>query len=209
VSSGWSGRVSQRRLDRLYDERHVARDHAGLVSRLEQADQRITLLLAAGSLQRSGTLSEKALSTAAKRATIQGDFDPHNLEEAVVKATRAVTQRRGQPQFREALLAAYGSRCAITGCDAKEALEAAHILPYRGEETNHVQNGLLLRADIHTLFDLGLIAIDTDQSVVVVHPTLRTGHYSALHGSELRRPQDPRFHPSREALDTARRQAGL
>jgi hypothetical protein len=54
-----------------------------------------------------------------------------------------------------------------------------------------------------------VIAIDTDQSVVVVHPTLRTGHYSALHGSELRRPEDARCHPSREALDAARRNAGL
>jgi putative restriction endonuclease len=181
----------------------------GLVSRLEQSDQRITPLLAAGSLPGSGTLSEKALSTAAKRAATQGDFDPHNLDEAVEKVTRAVTQRRGQPRFRDELLTAYDGRCAISGCDAKEALEAAHILPYRGKETNHVQNGLLLRADIHTLFDLGLIAIDTERWVVILHPSLRGGHYSPLHGSKVGRPRDARLHPSREALDAARQQAGI
>ena len=53
------------------------------------------------------------------------------------------------------------------------------------------------------------IAIDTERWVVILHPNLRGGHYSPLHGSKVRRPQDPRFHPSLEALDTARRQAGL
>jgi predicted restriction endonuclease len=182
---------------------------AGLASRLEQADPRVAALLTGSLGQPAGALTERALSAAAERAEVQGDFDPHNLEEAVEKATRAVIQRRGQPQFREELLAAYGGRCAITGCDAKEALEAAHIVPYKGKETNHVQNGLLLRADVHTLFDLGLIAIDTERWIVVLHPSLHGGHYAALHGSEVRRPEDPQLRPSREAVDAARRRAGL
>ena len=41
-----------------------------------------------------------------------------------------------------------------------ETLEAAHIIPYKGSSTNHIQNGILLRADIHTLFDLDLLRID-------------------------------------------------
>ena len=46
------------------------------------------------------------------------------------------------------------------GCDVVAVLKATHIMPYRGEETNHPSNGLLLRADLHTLFDVGLLTID-------------------------------------------------
>ena len=83
------------------------------------------------------------------------------------RAIGAIVRRRGQPAFRRALLEAYHERCAVTGCDAPEALEAAHVVPYRGVATNHPANGLLLRADLHALFDLGLIAVDerrTDSS---------------------------------------------
>ena len=48
---------------------------------------------------------------------------------------------------------AYGGRCAITGYDVEEALQAAHIVPYLGPQSNTVNNGLLLRADVHNLFD--------------------------------------------------------
>ena len=194
-----------------YNGQHAMQriDLGAFVSPLGQVDPRVASLISARSFGSGRAGIDKALSTAAQRATAAGDFDPHNLEEAIEKVSRAVTQRRGQPQFREELLAAYGGRCAITGCDAKEALEAAHIVPYKGRDTNHVQNGLLLRADIHTLFDLGLIAIDTERWTVIVHPTLRDGHYAALHGTGLHRPGDTRLHPSRDALDNARRQARL
>ncbi len=49
------------------------------------------------------------------------------------------------------LLKAYSGRCAVTGCDAEPALEAAHLRPYKGPESNTAANGLLLRSDIHTL----------------------------------------------------------
>jgi hypothetical protein len=68
--------------------------------------------------------------------------------------------RRGQKEFREALLDAYAGRCGITQCDATAVLEAARIVPYAGEHTHRQDNGLLLRSDIHTLFALGLLWID-------------------------------------------------
>ena len=95
------------------------------------------------------------------------------------RALREVVQQRGQPAFRRALLAAYGERCAITGCDAEDALEAAHIIGYPGPDTQHVSNGLLLRADIHTLFDLGLVAICPDTLRVALVPSLRVDLYDA------------------------------
>lgn len=83
---------------------------------------------------------------------------------------RQIRERRGQQQFRDALRERYGDRCLITGCEVLAILEAAHISPYRGERDNHPANGLLLRADVHTLFDLDLLGIDPDQLRVELHP---------------------------------------
>src|SRR5207244_4015138 len=74
----------------------------------------------------------------------------------------------GVPDFRRRLLKAYGGRCAISDCNCSEALEAAHIRGYGGEETNHVQNGLLLRSDLHSLMDLGKIGVDPHTMKVIV-----------------------------------------
>jgi putative restriction endonuclease len=53
----------------------------------------------------------------------------------------------------------------------------AHIMPYMGPATNDVQNGLLLRADVHTLFDLGLIAVEPDPLEVLVTPSVVGTHW--------------------------------
>ncbi|GGC69247.1 hypothetical protein GCM10011504_53930 [Siccirubricoccus deserti] len=99
-------------------------------------------------------------------------FDPDSIEEVRRRALRAIRVRRGQPAFRAALLQTYAGRCAITGCAVPDVLEAAHIVPYQGLLTNHVTNGLLLRADLHTLFDCGLIAVRLDTRRVVTSPSL-------------------------------------
>ena len=73
---------------------------------------------------------------------------------------RQIRERRGQQQFRNALLKRYENQCMVTGSKLIDILEAAHINPYRGMNDNHVANGLLLRSDIHTLFDLNLLGIE-------------------------------------------------
>jgi len=88
---------------------------------------------------------------------------------------RAIKLRRGQRKFRDGLIRAYGSKCMISGCGLLSVLEAAHIDCYRGDEHNHIVNGLLLRADLHTLFDLGLLAIDPDSLIVRVHADAKAG----------------------------------
>ena len=128
------------------------------------------------------------------------DFNPENLTDARERTNRAIVQRQGQPKFRSELLKAYGGQCAITGCDAEAALEAAHIFPYRGTDTNHVTNGLLLRADIHTLFDLYLISIDPDTSKVIVSSSLLNTCYKELNGKSLKSPQNYAASPSLQAL---------
>lgn len=122
------------------------------------------------------------------------------IEDARDRVKTSIVHRRGQSEFRQKLLAAYQGRCAITGYDAEHALEAAHIHPYRGEHTNHVQNGILLRADIHTLFDLGLVGIEPDTGEVIIRPELNGTQYAQLAGRKVHMPQDVDDRPSSELL---------
>ena len=97
-----------------------------------------------------------------------GEFDTNGYKQNREKVWRSINTRRGQPDFRKKLLAAYSGRCAISDCNCKEALEAAHIGGYWGEASNHVQNGVLLRSDLHTLFDMGKIGIIPGSLKIVI-----------------------------------------
>ncbi|MBN3811430.1 HNH endonuclease [Paraburkholderia sp. Ac-20347] len=131
-------------------------------------------------------------------------FNPGEIEDARERVTRGIKVRRGQKNFREMLLAAYGGRCAITGCDIRDVLEAAHITPYLGPNTNHVTNGLLLRTDLHTLLDCDLIGIDPATRNVLLAPSLRTSaDYGHLHGKSLRCASPISASPSTQALEAA------
>ena len=97
----------------------------------------------------------------------------------------------------------------MTGCDFAEALEAAHISPYRGEHTNDPQNGLLLRSDLHTLFDLGHLAISDDFQVVMSSQAKVSLSYQQFHGKTLNLPERIELRPSFEVLKRHREWAGL
>ena len=64
----------------------------------------------------------------------------------------SVKDRVGQPTFRRMVLKAYNNCCPISGTRVVEVLEAAHIQPYVDARSNHVQNGICLRSDLHRLF---------------------------------------------------------
>lgn len=68
--------------------------------------------------------------------------------------------RRGQRWFASKVMTSYQRRCAITGSHIAPTLQAAHIRPIAKEGQHRVDNGLLLRSDVHTLFDDGYIGID-------------------------------------------------
>lgn len=116
------------------------------------------------------------------------------------RAWAQIVVRRGQAKFRRLLLEAYEGRCAVSGCDAVPVLEAAHISAYMGPYTDQSNNGLLLRADIHTLFDLHLLALDPATGRVWLAPTLRGGAYGDLHGRLARAPSRPTDAPNMLAL---------
>ena len=115
------------------------------------------------------------------------------------KQLAAIWVREGQPKFRKDLLRAYKGCCAVTGCDAESALEATHIESYADGGEQHVRNGLLLRADIHTLFDKHLISVD-DEFCIVLSGALRKSSYASLHKMNLRMPEGADNQPSEEAL---------
>jgi len=84
-----------------------------------------------------------------------------------------VEQRLGQGTFRTRVTDAYGRRCAVTGERTLPVLEAAHIKPYGQHGPNRVDNGLLLRSDLHRLFDRGLVTIEPDQLTFRVSDRIR------------------------------------
>ena len=155
------------------------------------------------------TRQSPAAGALAPMAADEEPFDPTDIEDARERTWQSISRRRGQSAFREALVRAYDSKCAITGCAVLDVLEAAHIYPYRGPDTNKTDNGLLLRADLHTLFDCGLIAINPDDLTVIVAPRLQGSAYRKLHGRALRRPQAASDAPSKEALALHRADSGL
>lgn len=125
---------------------------------------------------------------------------PEDDYDARLRAFRQIVARRGQSGFRAALIQAYQGRCAITACDALAALEGAHLRPYRGPKSNDVTNGLLLRADIHTLFDLRLLAADPESKHVVISKSLAGTQYEALSTRQLADPTAAWQRPSQETL---------
>ncbi len=128
-------------------------------------------------------------------------FDPTDERDGCLRVLSNLVRRQGQGSFRRDLLQAYEGRCAITGWAVESVLEAAHIMPYRGEHTNHVSNGVLLRSDLHLLFDLGLLRIDPDRGDVVIDETLRDTPYFEFHGTKLFVPQNLAHRPHRECLE--------
>ncbi len=104
---------------------------------------------------------------------------------------------------------AYDGKCAVSGCVASAVLEAAHITPLADAGATDPSNGLLLRADIHTLFDLRLISIDSRSRTLLVHQSLKGSEYWEMRGSPVSLPQRTHLLPSTEALDDHRRRSGL
>ena len=99
--------------------------------------------------------------------------------------TQELAVRDGQSMFRKELLLTREARCAFTGTAVDACLQAAHIRPYRGRPSNRPPNGLLLRADVHILFDRNLLRIEPETRSIQVHPSLADTEYWALNGRRV------------------------
>lgn len=116
-----------------------------------------------------------------------------------------VRPRLGQGAFRVLVTDAYGRRCAVSGEKTLPILDAAHIRSYADGGEHEGANGLLLRTDIHKLFDLGYVTIDEDRRFAVssrLKADFDNGkHYYDLHGTTLRSPILPLATPSSSQLE--------
>lgn len=115
-------------------------------------------------------------------------YDSLNLEKIEdATALRQVVLRRYQSAFRQALLSKRPNCCAITGTSELSVLEAAHIIPYaeRFADRDKPENGLLLRSDIHKLFDAHLISINPETKAIEVSGRIASPDYQSLRGKTI------------------------
>lgn len=93
----------------------------------------------------------------------------------------------------------------MTGERTLPALEAAHIRPFAEDATHDVRNGILMRSDVHRLYDLGLVTVDASLMFRVSRSIERDYSngkvYYALDGKTISAPSHPESRPDSEALD--------
>lgn len=136
--------------------------------------------------------------------------NPVLLDESVVAATekfgkpQVILPRLGQGAFRVLVADNYARSCAVTSSHIFHILDAAHIRPYAQGGTHSPTNGLLLRQDVHTLFDRGYMTVTPDFRLEVsrrIKEEFNNGaEYYAIHGNQIRLPEIEQFRPSPEAL---------
>jgi putative restriction endonuclease len=115
-----------------------------------------------------------------------------------------IKPRLGQGTFRVAVTDAYGRSCAVTMEHSLPVLDVAHIRPFSKEGLHEISNGLLLRTDIHRLFDRGYVTVTTDLRFEVsrrLKDEYENGRtYYAYQGKALTTPKNPLDRPSADAL---------
>ena len=116
-----------------------------------------------------------------------------------------VKPRLGQGTFRSVVLDTYDRHCAVTGERAWPALDAAHIRPVSEGGQHSVDNGLLLRSDVHRLFDAGYVTVTPDAKFRVsrrLKDDFDNGEpYFPLDGSSIWLPAQPEAQPDKEILE--------
>lgn len=153
------------------------------------------------------------ISTATESA---GSFVPHGFEELPENEQKILMELDGQDErrvvtaqqvrreqqgrFREALLRAYSETCAITGVNVPEVLQAAHINPYRGRKSQVVNNGILLRADLHLLYDAHLISVEPNSLSISLSGRLESTSYLRYNHQKLREPISADLGPNTDLL---------
>ncbi len=114
-------------------------------------------------------------------------------------------QRLGQGTFRVIVTDIYERKCAVTGEKALPALEAAHIRPLSEGGLHRINNGLLLRSDLHRLFDRGYVTVAPDYRFRASRKLKDDFHngeeYLRLHGTTLWLPSRSEDRPQRQLLE--------
>ena len=132
--------------------------------------------------------------------SILDSFVPESVEDDRIQVEITEYKRVGQGKFRDDLMEIYANKCAITDEHTPSVLQASHICPYIGSKSNHPQNGIILRSDIHLLFDNHQLTIDAEEYTVQISSELWDTRYSALTGKRIFLSSDARYRPSKKAL---------
>jgi hypothetical protein len=131
---------------------------------------------------------------------------PQGQDEASSRIQRSILLRKGDFDLRQRLLGAYNDRCAISRCGVQQVLEVAYLVPSNAASTQDPSNAILLRSDLHLLFDLHLLAINPDTLTVEIAPWLQDSYYSRLVGLPLYLPLSSSLSPSLQSLAHHRQQ---
>jgi putative restriction endonuclease len=114
-------------------------------------------------------------------------------------------RRIGQGTFQTVITDVYRRQCAVTRAKALPALDAAHIRPFSERPEHYVRNGLLLRSDVHRLFDVGYVTVTPDYHVEVsrqIRDDFNDGeNYLRLNGSNVWVPEEEDRRPDPEVLE--------
>lgn len=182
--------LSRRALDGLYQ----GGDQQNAVRRLEQAP---------------------ALALLRDHTNLDGLMDLHDIDKPSLPPPGTPAgghqpaegrRRLGQREFKDRMLERFDSVCAVTGPQPLTVLDAAHLYRFAANPEHHLDGGLLLRTDIHRLFDAFLLTIDTADWTVRLHPDLhRYPSLAAFEGSGLRLDEQQR--PTQSWLDDHRTEA--
>ena len=119
-------------------------------------------------------------------------YDDTLLKNLELRRTATLKARPLQRAFRDALFQTYLDRCVVSGCMVPEALEAAHIMPHSGDpKLDQAENGLLLRRDLHALFDAFLWSVNPNSGLLHVSERLNCTDYAKLAGRKVRHKAAP------------------
>jgi putative restriction endonuclease len=139
-------------------------------------------------------------------AAVELDFSrPWHRSGPVFGDPRLAPYRLGQQSFKAVVLDSYHRRCAISGTHIPPVLQAAHIRPVARGGEHRLDNGLLLRSDVHTLFDRGYLGVNP-QHRLLVSPRLRAefsngDQFYAQAGQVIDLPERRADRPDREFLE--------
>jgi putative restriction endonuclease len=151
-----------------------------------------------------GRIWQACLERASWQSAVSGTTLSIHESNAHYGAPHSVARRLGQGTFRIAVTEAYQRACAVTDEHSLPALEAAHIQSFAQEGPHEIRNGLLLRADLHRLFDQGYLTVTLDHRLEVSRRLREDYHngrsYYPLHGQVLRLPASAEERPALEFI---------
>ena len=127
------------------------------------------------------------------------DYIEEALDSELVEMEKLIKIRKRNTMFRKNILKLYDHKCAISNEGPDIVLEACHILEHSICGVNKSENGLLLRADLHDLFDNNYLVIHPEKLTIHLHPSLKKSNYSLLEGKTLNSRIDKQ-RPSMESL---------